>query len=565
MSDYIQTEKLTLTKELLDQVCPALGYDNTPPDPTVLCPNEGYLDPTDPDFSTDIQNYPDALAESCDTLGYIDPTDETAVGDAAEELGYILDPGKEYTPVVDIGTPNAEEILLLCTDNTPGVISFKVNTSTVVKYYAEVYDESLTLLETTAEVSSGTTLKYTFPTLNTDTNYIVKIKPVSDSITIFKVDTYTGYSTDWQIVQAKFNTPNIITLSYAFRYMKEIQSVLFDCTLDSLTTMINMFQYSGIKQFTMPDSLPEVTTMVDMFNESDIVNVTWASTATAPKLDVMTGFLQDTRNAASVSFPSNLPALSSFSNIARDSTVTNVVMPLSMGNTAGLSFSFSYSKIIGEIVVPETPLNISASGTFSYTTNVTKIVFQGTMNSVWSNSTGFYDVARGCTSLTEFEFPREMATWVNSSVCNGAGRLRKVRFPDVITASDLAALSGAQFNQILSELTGDFDNSGSVMYDAAWPYSHISIWNTPKMRVSNIRIGTSTTATAPATSVEIDWANSDYSAGSIVLYCTMDSTELNRIFTALPTVTSKTIDVRGNPGYDTCDPSIATAKGWTVT
>lgn len=40
--------------------------------------------------------------------------------------------------------------------------------------------------------------------------------------------------------------------------------------------------------------------------------------------------------------------------------------------------------------------------------------------------------------------------------------------------------------------------------------------------------------------------------------------ELDAIFTALPTVSSGTIYVGGNPGSDDCDPSIAEAKGWTV-
>ncbi len=45
----------------------------------------------------------------------------------------------------------------------------------------------------------------------------------------------------------------------------------------------------------------------------------------------------------------------------------------------------------------------------------------------------------------------------------------------------------------------------------------------------------------------------------------LPATELNRIFTNLPTVaTSKTITVTGNPGAATCDTTIATAKNWVV-
>lgn len=51
-----------------------------------------------------------------------------------------------------------------------------------------------------------------------------------------------------------------------------------------------------------------------------------------------------------------------------------------------------------------------------------------------------------------------------------------------------------------------------------------------------------------------------------LLNCRLSATELNRIFTNLPVVaTSQTITVTYNPGAATCDPTIATAKGWTVT
>jgi surface protein len=40
---------------------------------------------------------------------------------------------------------------------------------------------------------------------------------------------------------------------------------------------------------------------------------------------------------------------------------------------------------------------------------------------------------------------------------------------------------------------------------------------------------------------------------------------LNEYYTGLPTVTSQTLTVTGNYGTTSDDPTIATAKGWTVT
>jgi hypothetical protein len=50
-----------------------------------------------------------------------------------------------------------------------------------------------------------------------------------------------------------------------------------------------------------------------------------------------------------------------------------------------------------------------------------------------------------------------------------------------------------------------------------------------------------------------------------VQYCNLDTAALNQVFTDLPTVTSKTINITGATGAATCTRSIATAKGWTVT
>lgn len=49
-------------------------------------------------------------------------------------------------------------------------------------------------------------------------------------------------------------------------------------------------------------------------------------------------------------------------------------------------------------------------------------------------------------------------------------------------------------------------------------------------------------------------------------WCQLEASELNRVYTNLAAgVTGQTITVSSNPGVDADDPTIATAKGWTVT
>ena len=65
----------------------------------------------------------------------------------------------------------------------------------------------------------------------------------------------------------------------------------------------------------------------------------------------------------------------------------------------------------------------------------------------------------------------------------------------------------------------------------------------------------------------VSWIN-DLSVGTAapsIASCNLNAAALNKIFTDLGTVASGTIVITGTPGAATCDRSIATSKGWTVT
>lgn len=52
--------------------------------------------------------------------------------------------------------------------------------------------------------------------------------------------------------------------------------------------------------------------------------------------------------------------------------------------------------------------------------------------------------------------------------------------------------------------------------------------------------------------------------GFDIANCNLSASALNAFYSILPTVVSKTLNVSGNPGTASDNPSIATAKGWTV-
>ena len=91
----------------------------------------------------------------------------------------------------------------------------------------------------------------------------------------------------------------------------------------------------------------------------------------------------------------------------------------------------------------------------------------------------------------------------------------------------------------------------------------------PTMRISHmILAGTSLASPSQITGITVNWANSIIGGTSPhidIRFNQLSNTTIDAIFTALATVTSKLINVNGNPGAATCTPTIATAKGWTVT
>ena len=78
---------------------------------------------------------------------------------------------------------------------------------------------------------------------------------------------------------------------------------------------------------------------------------------------------------------------------------------------------------------------------------------------------------------------------------------------------------------------------------------------------------TASRATTYSKANMVSWIN-DLSGSSVALSvasCNLNAAALNRLFTDLGTVTSGTITITSTPGAATCNRSIATSKGWTVT
>lgn len=451
------------------------------------------------------------------------------------ENGYIPDP-TVFVPPIEIGTPAAEEILLLCTNESPGVISLKTKITDNTQYKVRIYDDSNSEIHN-ENINSNAAFTYYFPD-GALQYFKVRISPATAGKTIDIFYTYnplTGYNYDWPILQAKFNTPNITSLENAFRSIKKLRSIVFDCTLDYLTSFKYTFSEGGLLKFIFPENMLALTTVERMFyNNLSVMEVDMYNSVCPELLSLL--YMCGSANGNKLSkfrFPSaGLPKATTISGIHYKSSVS------------------------GDMVIPNMPLLTVASLSFQYTTLLNSLKWDGTFASMPAAA---YDNHVQYSGISTFEYPR----WMNSFSQNIENNnfIKNIRLPDVVVGKDggTAWLEQQGYKETIS---GDCDNSGAAtqLFLGMGQCYNLRSVNCPKMRCRTLQL----TAKSYFTSCVIDYANSSFSdAGNVVLRGGLSATEINRIFSELPAMT-KNIDVTTNPGYATCDPSIATAKGWTV-
>ncbi len=200
---------------------------------------------------------------------------------------------------------------------------------------------------------------------------------------------------------------------------------------------------------------------------------------------------------------------------------------------------------IGSVVTTEITHSALQSFSFIGTCSITSM--NGMFNNCRSlqsvslpNTNAVLDMSQmflNCTSLQSVSLPNTGAVTDMSSMFNECRSLQSVSLPDTGAVTNMSQMFGNCLSlQSVSNLNGNAATGSSA-------YSNM---------FSNCRSLQSISA------INMKFT---HSIGSLK----MSATALNAYYTALPTVTSQTLTVTGNWGVATDNPSIATAKGWTVT
>lgn len=466
-----------------------------------------------------------------------------------------------YTAPVNIGTPTSEEIRLLCSNEGSGRICFYAYNKFTVTITDDVNNQIYT-----ANFNSATKFSYTFPT--SGKYYIVKITPQAGySLTQFLVSTITGYSANFPIFKAIFNTPNITTLSNAFYNILNLKECIFQSSMNYLTTLASAFYGTGIGKFTFPSSLPVLTTMDSMFYSSLIRTVDF-NHCSLPLLTTISNIFINCYDLYNLTINFIVPKLTNLSNALYNCVKLkgHIILNFDLNeNAATINCS---TMFYGCILIDEiTFINfVNVSSTISltsllYNCNKLSIIhFRGQMPAASTDST----LSTGVTLLKEVDFSG--CTYFGgdpSYIWSRATLLQKIKLPTVTYNN---VVSPTYFNEIV-EVSGTGSCENTRAHSIASPI--ISVFNCPNLKANQIIIGY-LGINAPITAVNFDIENSFVGAASgspsLRVAGSLTSSTINALFTRLPTVSvARVIDVSSNPGYATCNKTIATAKGWTVT
>ena len=371
---------------------------------------------------------------------------------------------------------------------------------------------------------------------------------------------------------------NASTFATAFQNDNKLTSVIFQSAMPNLVDMGNCF--SGctlLKDITLPTTVGSTISLLGTFTSCVSLN----------SITIPSGWL-----------------ISSLANTFQFCyNITSIVLPNNAQNSCNSMASMANSCYKLQTIVMPTSLNIVATltGTFGLCTQLKSVIFPATMNSV----TAANGIFSSCYELTSVTLPTSMSACVNfSNAFQTCYSLETITMPTTVSASLTTYAQLADGCVALKTLTLPTTQTTSVvainnMINACGNLTTVnqegkigSTTATPLVVGTN---GSTSSATTQLTSLSFNCPFSRFtfngssttqnfnklnslrllnaSAGQYtgispqidVSYCDLDIAALNQLFTDLPTVVGKTINITNCTGAAGCTRGIATLKGWTVT
>jgi len=445
----------------------------------------------------------------------------------ADKIGEISTGGtwQPQPEWIDISTVGDNEINLLVTEGTG--IAFSTTVAGAGTYTIDWGDGTVETSRASGtiymhqHIANGTAWGATY-------TWKIRIYGATGDITGWKVErhTYTTRKQYHPILWAVFGTMGMTTYANAFYNTTDddvncvdLQSCVIP-TFASVSNTSNMFASCyALSSITLPTSWGSVSNTSYMFVScyalsSITLPTSWGSVSNTSYMFSSCYALSSITLPTSWGSVSNTPNMFSYCY-----ALSSITLPTSWGSVSNTSAMFSSCYALSSITLPTSWGSVSnTSNMFSYCRALSSITLPTSWGSV-SNTSNMFSHCHSLKYINNIDYLGSI-----SVACDFTDFAKNCEF--LQTTTTIASL--------ISKI-GIYGASGY------------------KLKVTSIRL-TNASSTFGGSSPQVN-----------VSYTDLDATALNTLFGDLPTLTGKTIVITGCTGAATCDTSIATGKGWTVT
>jgi hypothetical protein len=484
---------------------------------------------------------------------------------------------------IDISTVGNNEINLLVTDDSGIGFKVKIGNGSIFNTFSVdwgdgVIEHGITgnnILTQHKHTTGGTICDEGYPV------WKVRIFNASEDITQFAVakHTYIVLNQESPILWAVFGTEKITTYIYAFYGNNDIvlcsklRSFFFPSIINGATTIDYMFyKCLNLSYVKFPENFGTISTCSYTFYScTNLKKVVLP--ADNGSLTTFNSIFFGCTKLEDVTLSNNWKNVTSTFNMFYGcSSLISVNLPSSWEKVSNMGSMFENCYSLLEVNLPSSwgsSSNIQCNSMFSTCKSLIRVV----LPSSWGNVTNINYMFHSCLSLKILAFPtswgfvnsiisllglcKSLSSVVlpaeyNNSITNWAGVFSECQ--SLRTITNLEYLGSPTVSSSFS----------SVLYHCASLEQPITI----NAKLTKLGISGGLNALLKINSIRLTNATSDFSGSSPqidISYTSMDATAINLLLGDLPTLTGKVITVKGCPGAATCDTSIATAKGWSIT
>jgi surface protein len=364
-----------------------------------------------------------------------------------------------------------------------------------------------------------------------------------------------GYSTGW--LDIAIAAPNCTALTIGssattvrYGYLERVRLN----QIGSITTFERLFQFCrSLQSVVIADTITAVTNTSNMFNGCSALT-------SAP--------LFDTALVTNMSFMfSGCPSLTSVplfdtalvtntSNMFNGCSALTSVPLFDTASVTDMSFMFSGCPSLTSVPLFDTASVTNMSRMFS---NCTSLISVPLFDTASVTDTSF--MLSSCSSLTSVPLFNTASVANMSFMLGFCSSLASVPLFNTASVTNMSNM----FNTCSSLTSVPLFNTALVTNMGSMFSNCSSLTSVPALVTTAVTAATGFSSIFNGCNSLARIEASDFRFTFSVANCKLSAAALDEIYTNLPTVSGQTITVSGNYGIAGDDPTIATAKGWTVT